>query len=311
MSSDSNSDYNSNLWSGEGKPRRSTKRKSYAEDDDEYDDYKEIRRSARTKRQMVTKPGRKPINVSAGAEPKDKNAKRRIQNRMAQRAFRERKEKYVQDLETRISELEHWEREANRLREENLMLKKLLSEQKKTPTSRYSSVEPEEEEEEVGVMEALPKGNLFTDEGKLGTGSRGDECDDDSDTSQLDYEEFVPKPLELDPLQFTPDSFTSAMDSDYAQTPSPNFLMHDLDFFPDNLEKSDNTLRYFPDMSQSVDLPDEAIKSLLAKPEWKSMFENPSMTPVTLASTGKTGSFLPALGIDEPRGILPKEVLMY
>lgn len=56
-----------------------------------------------TKRQevekKVSKPGRKPIN----SEPKNK---RTAQNRAAQRAFRERKERKMKELEDKVSELE-------------------------------------------------------------------------------------------------------------------------------------------------------------------------------------------------------------
>ncbi|PHH61370.1 hypothetical protein CDD81_448 [Ophiocordyceps australis] len=52
------------------------------------------------------KPGRKPLT----SEP---TSKRKAQNRAAQRAFRERKEKHLKDLETKVHELEKESREAN------------------------------------------------------------------------------------------------------------------------------------------------------------------------------------------------------
>ncbi|KAK9465435.1 transcription factor PAP1-domain-containing protein [Lipomyces arxii] len=52
------------------------------------------------------------------AEP---STKRKAQNRAAQRAFRERKEKHLQDLETRVAELEN---ESHSMSTENLFLKK-------------------------------------------------------------------------------------------------------------------------------------------------------------------------------------------
>ncbi|KND90663.1 AP-1-like transcription factor [Tolypocladium ophioglossoides CBS 100239] len=52
------------------------------------------------------KPGRKPLT----SEP---TSKRKAQNRAAQRAFRERKEKHLKDLETKVQELENASEAAN------------------------------------------------------------------------------------------------------------------------------------------------------------------------------------------------------
>ncbi|EFQ30244.1 transcription factor PAP1 [Colletotrichum graminicola M1.001] len=52
------------------------------------------------------KPGRKPLT----SEP---SSKRKAQNRAAQRAFRERKEKHLKDLETKVEELEKASKDAN------------------------------------------------------------------------------------------------------------------------------------------------------------------------------------------------------
>ncbi|KAJ6442112.1 AP-1-like protein [Purpureocillium lavendulum] len=52
------------------------------------------------------KPGRKPLT----SEP---TSKRKAQNRAAQRAFRERKEKHLKDLETKVEELEKASEDAN------------------------------------------------------------------------------------------------------------------------------------------------------------------------------------------------------
>ncbi|CCF33982.1 transcription factor PAP1 [Colletotrichum higginsianum] len=52
------------------------------------------------------KPGRKPLT----SEP---SSKRKAQNRAAQRAFRERKEKHLKDLETKVEELEKASKEAS------------------------------------------------------------------------------------------------------------------------------------------------------------------------------------------------------
>lgn len=63
-------------------------------DEDEHSDHK--RKEGDDK--QAKKPGRKPIM----AEP---TTKRKAQNRAAQRAFRERKEKHLKDLETKVEEL--------------------------------------------------------------------------------------------------------------------------------------------------------------------------------------------------------------
>ncbi|TDZ44736.1 AP-1-like transcription factor napA [Colletotrichum sidae] len=59
------------------------------------------------------KPGRKPLT----SEP---SSKRKAQNRAAQRAFRERKEKHLKDLETKVEELEKASKDAS---SENSQLK--------------------------------------------------------------------------------------------------------------------------------------------------------------------------------------------
>lgn len=59
------------------------------------------------------KPGRKPLT----SEP---TSKRKAQNRAAQRAFRERKEKHLKDLETKVQDLEKASEAANH---ENLILR--------------------------------------------------------------------------------------------------------------------------------------------------------------------------------------------
>ncbi|KAK4105182.1 PAP1-domain-containing protein [Parathielavia hyrcaniae] len=55
---------------------------------------------------VAKKPGRKPLTT----EP---SSKRKAQNRAAQRAFRERKEKHLKDLETKVHELEQQSQAAN------------------------------------------------------------------------------------------------------------------------------------------------------------------------------------------------------
>ncbi|KAK8189880.1 transcription factor PAP1-domain-containing protein [Phyllosticta capitalensis] len=70
------------------------KRKTPPEDENEEDPK---RREGEEK--QAKKPGRKPLT----SEP---TTKRKAQNRAAQRAFRERKEKHLKDLETKVQELE-------------------------------------------------------------------------------------------------------------------------------------------------------------------------------------------------------------
>ncbi|KAI4251053.1 MAG: hypothetical protein LQ352_005091 [Teloschistes flavicans] len=67
-------------------------------DDDENEDGKNKRHEGNEKNSK--KPGRKPLNSS---EP---TTKRKAQNRAAQRAFRERKERHLKDLEVKVEDLE-------------------------------------------------------------------------------------------------------------------------------------------------------------------------------------------------------------
>ncbi|KAI8935575.1 hypothetical protein NX059_008144 [Plenodomus lindquistii] len=73
------------------------KRKSPDDDDEDGEDGGGKRREGEDK--QAKKPGRKPLT----SEP---TTKRKAQNRAAQRAFRERKEKHLKDLETKVNELE-------------------------------------------------------------------------------------------------------------------------------------------------------------------------------------------------------------
>ncbi|CAO3588025.1 unnamed protein product [Absidia cylindrospora] len=127
---------------------------SFSDDsqDDSYSDYsakaKSTKKRASTTNKNTNKikatstpkrPGRKPIEKSMdeelGGDPK---LKRKAQNRAAQRAFRERKEKHVSELEDRIRELEQekssketdlelenakLKQELEKLRQENYSLK--------------------------------------------------------------------------------------------------------------------------------------------------------------------------------------------
>ncbi|KAI0103033.1 PAP1-domain-containing protein [Nemania sp. FL0031] len=75
----------------------SDKRSHPDEDDDDEVEGGAKRRESEGK--VAKKPGRKPLTN----EP---SSKRKAQNRAAQRAFRERKEKHLKDLETKVEELE-------------------------------------------------------------------------------------------------------------------------------------------------------------------------------------------------------------
>ncbi|CAM0140108.1 unnamed protein product [Umbelopsis sp. WA50703] len=73
------------------------------------------------------KPGRKPMANTPTPASVDPKQKRKAQNRAAQRAFRERKEKYVKELEDRIAELESsQEKPSINLEKENQQLKELV-----------------------------------------------------------------------------------------------------------------------------------------------------------------------------------------
>ncbi|ORZ21318.1 hypothetical protein BCR42DRAFT_407292 [Absidia repens] len=125
---------------------------SFSDDsqDDSYSDYsakaKTTKKRASTTNKKTNKikatstpkrPGRKPIEKSMdeelGGDPK---LKRKAQNRAAQRAFRERKEKHVSELEDRIRELE----QEKSSKETNLELEnaKLKQELEKLRQENYS-----------------------------------------------------------------------------------------------------------------------------------------------------------------------------
>lgn len=97
------------------------KRKS-PEDNNEDNDNGGKRREGDDK--TAKKPGRKPLtseptsvskshNIPSKKTSTDTKQKRKAQNRAAQRAFRERKEKHLKDLETKVGELEKTSESAN------------------------------------------------------------------------------------------------------------------------------------------------------------------------------------------------------
>ncbi|KAI9478014.1 MAG: hypothetical protein EXX96DRAFT_569270 [Benjaminiella poitrasii] len=110
------------------------------------------------------KPGRKPMLESSNELPSDPKLKRKAQNRAAQRAFRERKEQFVNELQTQIRELEvakakrekELSRENARLKKENERLKEenyLLKDAKFTFEYPQRSKKEEEEEKDSALDE--------------------------------------------------------------------------------------------------------------------------------------------------------------
>ncbi|KAF2635378.1 PAP1-domain-containing protein [Massarina eburnea CBS 473.64] len=79
------------------KTEEGTEKRKSPDDDEEEIEGGGKRREGEDK--QAKKPGRKPLT----SEP---TTKRKAQNRAAQRAFRERKEKHLKDLETKVAELE-------------------------------------------------------------------------------------------------------------------------------------------------------------------------------------------------------------
>lgn len=80
-------------------------KRSYPDDDDDEGTEKGAKRREGEEK-VPKKPGRKPLT----SEP---TSKRKAQNRAAQRAFRERKERHVKDLEIKVEELEEASKAAN------------------------------------------------------------------------------------------------------------------------------------------------------------------------------------------------------
>ncbi|KAF4977972.1 hypothetical protein FZEAL_5580 [Fusarium zealandicum] len=84
-------------------------KRSHPDDDDDDEDSpgNDPKRRESTDK-VPKKPGRKPLT----SEPSS-SKKRKAQNRAAQRAFRERKERHLKDLETKVEELEQASQAAN------------------------------------------------------------------------------------------------------------------------------------------------------------------------------------------------------
>jgi len=104
----------------------SDKRSHPDDDDDEAESPNGAKRRESTEK-VPKKPGRKPLTSEPSSVSEDarfplaivrdtnqcKLQKRKAQNRAAQRAFRERKEKHLKDLETKVQELEKASEAAN------------------------------------------------------------------------------------------------------------------------------------------------------------------------------------------------------
>ncbi|KAF3761370.1 PAP1-domain-containing protein, partial [Cryphonectria parasitica EP155] len=87
-----------------GSDNNDTEKRSHPDEDNEEDEGNAKRQETGDK--APKKPGRKPLTT----EP---TSKRKAQNRAAQRAFRERKEKHLKDLEDKVAELEKASQSAN------------------------------------------------------------------------------------------------------------------------------------------------------------------------------------------------------
>ncbi|KXH54846.1 transcription factor PAP1 [Colletotrichum salicis] len=88
-------------------------KRSHPDDDEDEDSPGNDAKRREGSEKAPKKPGRKPLT----SEP---TSKRKAQNRAAQRAFRERKEKHLKDLETKVEELEKASKDVN---SENSQLK--------------------------------------------------------------------------------------------------------------------------------------------------------------------------------------------
>lgn len=92
------------------------------EEDDSEDDDENSAKRRESDGKVAKKPGRKPlttepttvsINLILISNSHSYHQKRKAQNRAAQRAFRERKERHLKDLETKVAELEKSSESAN------------------------------------------------------------------------------------------------------------------------------------------------------------------------------------------------------
>ncbi|KAH6647634.1 transcription factor PAP1-domain-containing protein [Truncatella angustata] len=101
-----NNDKSSNSSDKGSSPDNDIHDKRSHPDDDDDDDKEGSAKRRESEGKVPKKPGRKPLTN----EP---SSKRKAQNRAAQRAFRERKEQHLKDLETKVQELEKVSEQTN------------------------------------------------------------------------------------------------------------------------------------------------------------------------------------------------------
>ncbi|SAL95546.1 hypothetical protein [Absidia glauca] len=158
---------------------------SFSDDDSQDDSYSDYSSKAKTTRKRASttnkksgktngtstpkRPGRKPIERSmdeelSGGDPK---LKRKAQNRLAQRNFRERKERHVSELQERIRQLEEEKstKEAD-LESENAKLKeeldKLRQENSSLKDAKFTFEYPRQDTTHNGSLNDSDKGRSFS-----------------------------------------------------------------------------------------------------------------------------------------------------
>ncbi|RKP08640.1 hypothetical protein THASP1DRAFT_29556 [Thamnocephalis sphaerospora] len=133
------------------------------------------------------KPGRRPIEADLPSNASN-SEKRRAQNRAAQRAFRERKERYVKELEDRIQELESQATgtpdndAATQLRHENdqlrALVKRLAEENRALQESKFTFEVP------LSTVRTPPQDGSFSSTDLLAGGTPLSPAKSLSETSQ-------------------------------------------------------------------------------------------------------------------------------
>ncbi|KAI9312193.1 hypothetical protein BX666DRAFT_1881211 [Dichotomocladium elegans] len=103
------------------------------------------------------RPGRKPLHYrdQLDDDEEDPKVKRKVQNRAAQRAFRERKERYVRELETKIRQIEmNYMQVTSQLAQENQYLR-LAVHRLKTELSTIKGIPYESMQDIVPALDQL------------------------------------------------------------------------------------------------------------------------------------------------------------
>lgn len=137
-------------------PENDTHEKRSHPDDEEDESAENGSKRRESTDKVPKKPGRKPLT----SEP---SSKRKAQNRAAQRAFRERKEQHLKDLETKVEELQKASDDANN---ENTSLRTKL-EQITNELNQYKK--------KVSLMtQSSPQTNKFSSLGKPNNGGFND-----------------------------------------------------------------------------------------------------------------------------------------